>query len=395
MSFPRAAATILRVIRFEVLHQSGRARTGRLETTHGAVETPVFMPVGTKAAVKTLSPDDLRAAGVQIVLCNTYHLSLRPGEETVSRLGGLHKFMSWDGPILTDSGGYQVFSLAKRRRITDDGVEFRSHLDGSAVFFSPERVVEIQTKLGSDILMPLDEPSPYPCDRKDAESAAARTFAWWKRSPRPGDGRALFGIVQGSVLPDLRKRCAEEVAATEPPGISIGGLSMGEPADLLHEIVAATTAHLPQSTPRYLMGAGTPVDIVRAVMSGVDMFDCILPTRLGRNGWAFTSTGMLKVKNRRFEFDESPLDPACACHCCRRFSRAYLRHCFQIGEILGLSMLSLHNIHYYAGLLRRVREAIPAGGLARILREVETTGPPLRGRRGGTETLGSHAVPPW
>ncbi len=370
-------------MRFEVLARdaASSARLGRIETPHGAFDTPAFMPVGTKAAVRTLSPDDLRAAGVQIVLCNTYHLSLRPGEETIFRLGGLHKFMSWDGPILTDSGGYQVFSLAKRRRITDDGVEFHSHLDGSAVFFSPERVVEIQTKLGSDILMPLDEPSPYPCDRKDAESAVARTHAWWKRSPQPGDGRALFGIVQGSVFPDLRKRCAEEIAATDPPGISIGGLSMGESADLLHETVAATTAHLPRSKPRYLMGAGTPVDIVRAVMAGVDMFDCILPTRLGRNGWAFTSGGMLKVKNRRFEFDESPLDPACACPCCRRFTRAYLRHCFQVEEILGLRMLSLHNIHYYAALVRRVREAISAGGLGALLREVESTGPPLRGRR--------------
>lgn len=370
-------------MKFKVLARdaASSARLGRVETPHGAFDTPAFMPVGTKAAVKTVAPAQLREAGVQILLCNTYHLALRPGEEKIAQLGGLQKFMSWDGPILTDSGGYQVFSLAHLRRVTDEGVEFRSHLDGSAVFFTPERVVEIQTRLGSDILMPLDEPSPWPCERPDAERAAARTLAWWKRSPQPRDGRALFGIVQGATFPELRKRCVEEIASTSPPGFSIGGLSMGEPAQVLYEIVEHTAALLPADRPRYLMGAGTPSDLLRAVLAGIDMFDCILPTRLGRNGWAFTRRGMLKIRNKRFEFDESPLDPDCACACCRQFTRAYLRHCFHVDEILGLAMLSLHNLHYYAALMKRVREAIPAGGLREILREVESSGPPLRGRR--------------
>lgn len=368
---------------FTVLHRDPKsaARVGRVETPHGACETPAFMPVGTKAAVKTITPEQLRDAGVGILLCNTYHLALRPGDETVAKLGGLHKFMSWDRPILTDSGGFQVFSLAKLRKITDEGVEFRSHLDGSTVFFSPEKVVEIQTRLGSDILMPLDEPSPYPCSMAEAERAAARTLAWWKRSPQPRDGRALFGIIQGSVFHESRRRCVEQIGESSPPGFSIGGLSMGEPANLLYEIVEATAGRLPQDKPRYLMGAGTPQDLVRAVMAGVDMFDCILPTRLGRNGWAFTSTGMLKVRTKACELDERPLDAACACPCCRQFTRAYLRHCLQVEEILGLQMLSLHNIYYYAGLMRRIREAIPGGELGALLREVEASGPPLRGRR--------------
>ncbi len=370
-------------MRFTILGRdpASSARVGRVETPHGSFETPAFMPVGTKAAVKAISPSQLRDAGAQVVLCNTYHLALRPGAETVAKLGGLHRFMSWDGAILTDSGGYQVFSLAHLRRVTDDGAEFRSHLDGSTVFLTPERVVDIQTQLGSDILMPLDEPSPWPCEKSDADRAAARTSAWWKRSPQPQDGRALFGIVQGATNLDLRKRCVEEIAATSPPGFSIGGLSMGEPAQALYEVVEYTSSILPNDRPRYLMGAGTPTDIVRSVLAGVDMFDCILPTRLGRNGWAFTGVGMLKVRNSRFSLDDSPLDPSCDCPCCRHFTRAYLRHCFNVEEILGLAMVSLHNLHYYGGLMKRLREAIPAGRAREILSEVESTGPPLRGRR--------------
>ncbi len=358
-----------------------RARTGTLETPHGSVETPVFMPVGTKATVKTLAPDDLHAAGVEILLGNAYHLSLRPGDESLERLGGLHKFMAWDRPILTDSGGYQVFSLARLRKITDDGVLFRSHLDGAEIFFSPERVLEIQRRLGSDIWMPLDEPSPYPCERKQAEKAAARTKKWWDRCRQPEDGRGLFGIVQGSTHADLRKQCVEQIAGDDPPGFSIGGLSMGEPAETLHEITDLTAALLPESKPRYLMGAGTPVDIVRAVMSGVDMFDCILPTRFGRTGWAYTSGGIVKIRNEAHAFDERPLDPACSCPCCRQFSRAYLRHCFKMNEILGLRMLSLHNVHYYMELMRRVRRGIREGTLEELLKEVEKIGPPLKGRQ--------------
>ncbi len=358
-----------------------RARTGTVHTPHGSYNTPIFMPVGTKAAVKTLAPDDLKAAGVEILLGNTYHLSLRPSDESIEKLGGLHKFMAWDRPILTDSGGYQVFSLAKLRKISDEGVEFRSHLDGAKVFFSPERVLEIQRRLGSDIWMPLDEPSPYPCEKSDAEKAAQRTKTWWDRCRQPEDGRGLFGIVQGSIYSDLRKQCVEQMAENDPPGFSIGGLSMGEPAEILHEVTDLTAAMLPESKPRYLMGAGTPVDIVRAVMSGVDMFDCIIPTRFGRTGWAFTSVGMVKIRNKMHEFDETPLDPSCSCPCCTQFSRAYLRHCFQMNEIIGLRMITLHNVYYYMELMRRIRRGITDGTLEELLKEVEVTGPPLAGRQ--------------
>ncbi len=360
-----------------------RARTGTVETPHGSYQTPVFMPVGTKAAVKTMAPGDLKAAGVEIILGNTYHLSLRPGDESVERLGGLHRFMAWDRPILTDSGGYQVFSLTKLRKISDEGVEFRSHIDGAKVFFSPERVLEIQRRLGSDIWMPLDEPSPYPCEKADVEKAALRTKKWWDRCRQPTDGRALFGIVQGAIFPDLRKQCVEQIAENDPPGFSIGGLSMGEPATVLHEITDLTAALLPDSKPRYLMGAGTPVDIVRAVMSGVDMFDCILPTRFGRTGWAFTSEGILKIRNKKYEFDEKPVDPACKCPCCLQFTRAYLRHCFRMNEIIGVRMLSIHNVSFYMELMRRIRQGIRDGRLEELLKEVEVTGPPLRGRLEG------------
>ncbi|MBI2931071.1 MAG: tRNA guanosine(34) transglycosylase Tgt [Planctomycetes bacterium] len=374
----------MRVIRFEVLHQSGRARTGRLETTHGAVETPVFMPVGTKAAVKSLLPSQLEVAGVEMILSNTYHLALRPGEELVAKMGGLHRFMAWPRPILTDSGGYQVFSLARLRKVNDEGVEFQSHLDGSLVSLTPERAVEIQRRLGADVIMPLDEPAPWPCDGARVEKAMQRTHAWLTRCKRAwaGDGpQALFGIVQGGMDARLRRASAEAVCAHDLPGYAIGGLSLGEPAELLYEITDVTAALLPVNKPRYLMGVGTPADIARSVALGIDMFDCVLPTRLGRNGWAFTSEGMIKIRNAEWKEDARPVDPNCSCPCCAAFSRAYLRHCFNVDEIVGLAMLSLHNIHYYVGLMRRLRAAIREGTLEDVVRQESQRCPPLTGRR--------------
>src|SRR5688572_7716013 len=332
---------------------NSRARAGRVETRHGGFDTPAFMPVGTKAAVKTLQPAQLRETGTQIVLSNAYHLALRPGEELIHHMGGLHKFMGWSGPILTDSGGYQVFSLAKLRKVSDAGVEFQSHLDGATVKLTPERALEIQRTLGADIVMPLDEPAPFPSTEAQAEAAVKRTSAWLDRSVKARQEEALFGIVQGGTYPALRRRSAEDVNRHDLPGVAIGGLSLGEPAAQTIEMAGVVCAATPESKPRYAMGLGTPSDIVNCVLAGVDLFDCILPTRLGRNGWAFTSEGMLKIRNAVFKEDERPIDPACACAACRGFSRSYLRHCFSVDEILGLSMLSLHNVTYYQNLMKR------------------------------------------
>ena len=349
-------------MRFAIAARQGRARAGTIETAHGTFETPAYMPCGTKAAVKGIEPRELRAAGIEILLSNTYHLALRPGEDRVAELGGLHRFMSWDGPILTDSGGYQVFSLAELRKISDEGVTFQSHLDGATVKFTPERVVEIQEKLGSDILMPLDEPIPFPPDPKVARAALYRTHAWWKRS-KSSKGGALFGIVQGSIVPELRKESAETIAATDPPGFALGGFSMGEPSAQMYEMVGFTTAILPDPKPRYLMGVGTPQDILAGVRAGVDLFDCILPTRMGRTGVAFTSQGLVRIRNSKHAADSGPLDPACEGACCRHYTRAYLRHCFNVDEMLGPKLLSLHNVTYYGKLMRRIRSAIRDGTL--------------------------------
>jgi queuine tRNA-ribosyltransferase len=351
-------------MRFSIEARDGKARAGRIETPHGTFETPAFMPCGTKAAVKGLEPRELREAGIQILLSNTYHLALRPGEDTVARLGGLHKFMGWDGPILTDSGGFQVFSLAKLRKISDDGVVFSSHLDGASVAFTPERVVEIQEKLGSDLSMPLDEPIPFPPDPRVARTALDRTHAWWKRSRSTKTD--LFGIVQGSIVKELRKESAETIAAADPPGFALGGFSMGEPAARMDEVVEYTADLLPGAKPRYLMGVGMPRDILAAVRAGVDMFDCILPTRMGRNAVAFVPGGTIRLRNAKFALDEGPLDPDCDCAACRRFSRAYLRHCFNVDEMLGPKLVSLHNVRYYARLMERIRAAIRAGTLGSL-----------------------------
>ena len=349
-----------------------KARVGELTTPHGVIHTPCFMPVGTKATVKTLSPLQLKEIGAEIILANAYHLTLRPGEDTISKLGGLHKFMSWDKPILTDSGGYQIFSLAKLLKITDEGVLFQSHIDGTPIFLTPEKVMEIQQTLGSDIIVPLDQPVAYPSNEKEAKVAVERTTLWLNRSlefrvqSSSGLSQLFFPILQGSTYENLRRESIMrtiELSAT-CDGYAIGGLSLKEPKTATKEMVELTTSLLPEDRPRYLMGMGKPSDIVEAVKSGVDMFDCILPTRLGRNGWAFngvessTLDDIIKIKNVRYKLDEKPLSEGCDCYACKNFSRAYIRHLFMSEEILGITLLSYHNVYYYIKLMKRVRSDI-------------------------------------
>jgi len=341
------------------------ARLGAVTTAHGVFETPAFMPIGTYGAVKALSPSDLRAAGAQVVLANTYHLSLRPGTEVVRAVGGLHRFMGWPGPILTDSGGYQVFSLAPMRTVTDAGVEFRSHVDGALCSLGPEEAMRIQRDLGTDIAMVLDECVPYPADRDSACQAVDRSIQWAARcravhAPEQGP-EALFGIVQGSVYEALRERCARELIGIGFDGYAIGGLSVGEPTERMLEVTGFTAALLPEKQLRYLMGVGTPADIVRAVALGIDMFDCVLPTRNGRNGQAFTSRGVLRLRAARYREDPEPIEAGCPCEACAGFSRAYLRHCVNVNEILGLRLISLHNVTFYCTLMARIRDAIRRG----------------------------------
>jgi len=354
-------------VKFELVKTdpASAARVGAVTTAHGVFETPAFMPIGTYGAVKALSPSDLRAAGAHIILSNTYHLSLRPGTDVVRAVGGLHRFMGWPGPILTDSGGYQVFSLAPMRTVTDDGVEFRSHVDGALCFLGPEEAVRIQRELGSDIAMVLDECVPYPVERDIACQAVDRSIQWAARCRAvhaSGEGpEALFGIVQGSVHEDLRERCARELVRIGFDGYAIGGLSVGEPAERMLEVAGFTAALLPEERPRYLMGVGTPADIVRAVARGIDMFDCVMPTRNGRNGQAFTSRGVLRLRGARYREDAGPIEAGCPCEACAGFSRAYLRHCVNVNEMLGLRLISLHNVTFYCGLMARMREAIRRG----------------------------------
>ena len=335
-------------------------------TPHGAVETPVFMPVGTRGAVKSLSPDDLRAAGAQIVLGNTYHLLLRPGHELIRELGGLHRFMGWDGALLTDSGGFQVWSLAKLRKISPDGVAFRSPVDGATHFLSPERAIEVQHALGADVIHPLDECLGSPATPAEAERSLALTLAWAARSQaahraRGAAGQALFGIVQGGSHEALRRRAAAETVALGFDGYAIGGLAVGEPKAALYDLAGLVAGLLPADRPRYLMGVGKPEDLVEAVARGVDMFDCVLPTRNARNGQCFTWDGPVAIKHARLARDPAPLDPACGCYGCRRFSRAYLRHLFMSDELLAYRLLSLHNVHFFVGLARAMRTAIVEG----------------------------------
>ena len=356
---------------FELLaaDPASRARAGRMKTPHGEIRTPVFMPVGTQATVKTLTPADLEAAGAQVVLGNTYHLFLRPGHELIRALGGLHGFMNWRRPLLTDSGGYQVFSLSDLKSIGEEGVTFQSHIDGSRHLFTPEFVMEIETALGADIIAPLDECPPYPCDYGYAKDSAALTLRWAARSQKRFDElegerahpQALFGIVQGSVYEDLRVHCARALVDQEFDAYAIGGMSIGEPKSTMGDLIDATVECLPADRPRYLMGAGTPEDLVDAVGRGIDMFDCVIPTREGRNGALYTRSGRINIYNARFRADAGPIDASCSCYACRTFSRAYIRHLYRAGEILGPRMGTLHNIHFYVGLAAEMGEAILEG----------------------------------
>jgi len=347
---------------FELLHvckQTG-ARRGRLHTPHGVIETPIFMPVGTQASVKTMSPHELKDCGAQIILSNTYHLHLRPGEDLVQKADGLHSFMNWDRPILTDSGGFQVFSLADLRKLNERGVEFRSHLDGSKQFISPEISVGIQEALGSDIAMQFDECSPYPCDFTRAKDAMYRTIRWLERcmKAKKREDQALFGIVQGAFYSDLRIECAKEMAKLDLPGFGIGGLSVGEPKEIMYDMLDSLMPHMPVIKPRYLMGVGSPDCLIEGVLRGVDMFDCVLATRVARNGTVFTHDGRLVVRNAKYAEDFGPLDPDCDCYACKNFSRAYIRHLFKAGEILALRLNSIHNIYFLLHMMEEIRSAI-------------------------------------
>lgn len=347
---------------FTLEHTDGAARAGLLRTAHGVIPTPIFMPVGTVGSVKAVAPDDLAAIGAPIILGNTYHLYLRPGDELVARRGGLHRFASWPGAILTDSGGFQVFSLSGLRKIREEGVEFRSHIDGSRHVFTPESVVGIQRNLHSDIMMVLDECVPYGADYAYTERSVGLTTRWAARAraawPEGSGPNLLFGIVQGGFFEDLRRRSAEELRALDFDGYAIGGLSVGESKAELHDLLRLTAPLLPEGKARYLMGVGTPLDIVLGIMAGVDMFDCVLPTRNARNGTLYTSLGKINIKRREYAEDDGPLDPACDCYTCRTFSRAYLRHLFVSRELLSFRLNSLHNLTYFLRLARGAREAI-------------------------------------
>lgn len=339
------------------------ARLGQLTTSHGVFDTPIFMPVGTQATVKAMTPEMLSAIGAGIILSNTYHLYLRPGADLVERAGGLHKFMNWQRGILTDSGGFQVFSLQGLRKISDEGVLFNSHIDGSRHFLSPEIVMDIEQKLGADIAMCFDECAPYPCSYEEADRAVTRTSLWARRcrDSHQREDQALFGIIQGNIFPDLRARSAREITALDFPGYAIGGLSVGEPKEDMYKTLEITTELMPVARPRYLMGVGAPEDLVEGVKRGVDMFDCVLPTRIARHGTAFTRRGKVVVRNASYAEDFSPLDPDCDCQVCKNYSRAYLRHLVKAEEILAHILLTYHNLYFLIRLMKDMREAISMG----------------------------------
>ena len=373
---------------FKLLHTDGLARRGEVHTPHGVIQTPAFMPVGTRGAVKSVTQRDLEDLDAQIILGNTYHLYLKPGDELIARAGGLHKFIGWERPILTDSGGYQVFSLAAMRRITDEGAQFRSHLDGSLHLLTPERATDIQARLGSDIAMVLDECVASTADPRDAREAMERSVRWAARSRhrllqlRAGDvddvvvtnaGQAQFGIVQGGVHPGLRTESAQATIEIGFEAYAIGGLSVGEPAEVMYEVVGHTAPLLPADRPRYLMGTGMPDDLIECVARGVDMFDCVLPTRNARNGQLLTARGPLVIKNARYAEDPLPPDPACGCYTCRHFSRAYLRHLYIAGEMTAATLNSIHNLYFYLDTMRRIREAIVFGTFEQLRQEFHQT----------------------
>ena len=350
---------------------ASQARVGRVCTPHGAFDTPAFMPVGTAGSIKGVTPDQVAATGTQIILANTYHLQLRPTAEVVARLGGLHRFMGWNGPILTDSGGYQVFSLARINSIDDDGVEFRSHIDGARLRLDPNIAIDIQNQLGADIIMPLDECPPLPCERATAAQAVERTVRWAKRSKETHrrEDQWLFGITQGGLDHGLRRECAERLIETGFDGYAIGGLSVGESHEQMVEVLERLCPILPPDRPRYLMGVGMPRDLYAAVQLGVDMFDCVLPTRNGRNAYAFTATGAVRMRNEAHRLSDEPLEPGCDCSTCARYSRGYVRHLFMSGEMLGPILTSIHNLRFFQRLMGRMRDLIPRGQLATITAE--------------------------
>ena len=362
---------------FELIKKDGgtRARRGRLTTPHGVVETPVFMPVGTAGTVKAVKPDDVKELGAQIILANTYHLYLRPGHETVQKAGGLHRYMNWDGPILTDSGGFQVFSLASLGKVTEEGMEFASHIDGSRHLLSPEKSIGIQNALGSDIIMAFDECAPYPAERSYIEGSLARTTRWLERCKTAHidtERQSLFGIMQGGMYKDLRRQSAEQIAGLDLPGYAIGGLSVGEPKELMYEILDDCTELLPANKPRYLMGVGSPDALLEGAALGVDMFDCVLPTREARHGRAMTMDGSVNLRNAKYTEDFTPLDEHCSCYCCKNFTKSYLRHLVMAKEILGATLISIHNLAFLTELMAGARAAIEAGGGAFAAYKAET-----------------------
>ncbi|HXZ80932.1 MAG TPA: tRNA guanosine(34) transglycosylase Tgt [Terriglobales bacterium] len=389
----RFATIAIVSIQFNVEKREGDARLGRIRTPHGTVDTPVFMPVGTVASVKGVPQELLEELGAQIILGNTYHLYLRPGHEQVRKLGGLHRFMSWERAILTDSGGFQVFSLTELRRISEEGVSFRSHLDGSSHLFTPEKSMEIQIALGADIIMAFDECTEHPAEENRARQSMELTLRWAQRckgyfeqhkrevpwsqtseleSADKSATQALFGIVQGGMHPELRRECAERLQEIDFPGYSIGGLSVGEPRSVTYEVVQETVRHLPTHKPRYLMGVGTPEEIVEYAAMGIDMMDCVLPTRAARHGLLFTSEGRINIKQARYALDEGPLDPACGCRVCARYSRAYLRHLYSSREILAQVLNTVHNLAYYLDTMQRVRQSIELGEFSRFISGVRS-----------------------
>ena len=366
------------MLKFFVSSKDKKARAGYFETGHGVVETPVFMPVGTQGTVKAVNQKYLEEIKTQVVLSNTYHLYLRPGTEVLEKAGGLHRFMNWQKPILTDSGGFQVFSLSELRKVKQDGVEFKSHLDGSAHFFTPEKVVAIQGSIGSDIIMVLDECTPYPCEYEYALNSAKLTSSWAlmskeafeKSVPLYGHKQFMFGIIQGSVYKDIRELSAKDIAKLDFDGYAIGGLAVGEPVDIMYEMVDYTTSLMPENKPRYLMGVGRPENLLEAVERGVDMFDCVMPTRNGRNAYLFTSKGILSMRNAKYKDDFSEIDKQCDCYTCKNFSKAYLRHLFIAGEILALELASIHNLNFYLSLMRTAREKIIEGRFSEWKKEI-------------------------
>lgn len=350
-------------IRYELIKECSqtKARLGKIHTPHGSFDTPMFMPVGTRATVKAMTPEELESIGAQIILGNTYHLYLRPGHELIEEAGGLHEFMNWKKPILTDSGGFQVFSLGNLRSIKEEGVEFRSHIDGSKHLITPERAIEIQNSLGSDIMMAFDECIPYPSDWHYTKNSLERTTRWAKRckdANKNPDKQGIFGIIQGGMYKDLREQSAREIIDLDFPGYAIGGLSVGEPGDLLFEVLGYTMPFMPKDKPRYFMGAGSPDYLIELAIRGVDMADCVLPTRIARNGTALTTQGRVVIRNAKYARDFTPLDPECNCYTCKNYSRAYIRHLFNVDEILGARLATIHNLYFLLKLMENVREAI-------------------------------------